>query len=283
MARGITVLFLWGLVACSSVDMVPTYSELEYDFQIKSSYPITNNHRNIHLYLDASGLVPPKGMETIEGLKLNWTDAEAQSQIAIYIRFSDSFLIERQAGQRRELTYNHNGRGELQYVPIQRGFVRTHYNIEVVDKITDSLINDFQGADNFSIEAMQADTLKARRALLKSEFHKKKLVARKALLEKLLDQLDSHYLVDVMVTFGQKEFSLVSELKEEAAFASAFSQLKKNKKNAALKALSIYNDALKKYPSGESEKIDQIRQWLDEGITAASAIANHQYEDRYNR
>ena len=277
----ITALMTVLLTACGTVSLTPEFDEIQYDYQSQSVYPITQAHQKIFISLDATDLELPDEPHRISSLLLDWSTVSDDAQFILFIRFSESFLIERISGVRTEVEFDEGGRGRAFEIPIQRGFVRTHFTIELVDVLSDTLVNQFQGAGNYPIEANLVKGVDENRALLQLAFQEEVGVARYQLMTEIWTNIKKHYLNDLRVTFGQQNFKLVSELDEEPAFLIAFDLLLENNKQSALKALAIYNDAIKQYPSGESEKTDQIRSWLDQGISASSAIANHEFEDRY--
>lgn len=269
------------LMGCSGTSLKPHFDEVQYDFQQKSIYTISSKHKNIYISLDAPDLQLPAQPHRIKTLLLDWVKREKDAQFILFIRFSNSFLIERISGVRTEVEFDEKGRGRTYEIPIQRAYVRTHYTIELVDVLNDVLVSQYQGAGNYPIEAKLVKEKAANRKLLRGAFQDELGVARYQLMTDIWDNIKKVYLRDIQVTFGQQNFKLVSELNEEPAFLTAYDLLLENNKTAAQKALAIYNDAIKQYVAGESDRSDQIRTWLDQGITAASAIVNHEFDDRY--
>jgi len=276
----VIALSLLGLSGCTKNPYKPIFDEIQYDFQTPSVYEMSNRHKRIHVALDAPDLTLPETSHRMPSLLLEWTEKPADAQFVLYIRFSDSFLIERISGIRTDVEFDEDGRGRAFDTPIQRGFIRTHYTIELVDVPEDKLVNQFQGASNYAIEAPLVKTIQENKRLLRLAFQDELGVARYQVLTEIWKKVKTEYLSDLQVTFGKQTYQLVSELEQEPDFLAAFDLLSENNKAAAKKALKVYNDAMKRY-SPENSDTDPIRKWLDQGITAASAIANSEHEDRY--
>lgn len=282
-ARYLVILFtLLLLSACSGVDLKPEMGSVRYDFQQRASYEMSKQHKTIKVKLDVEDLELPDEAIRIPELLLDWVEPDQASDITIYVRFSESYLVERLPGVRTEVTYDERKKGTVKDVPIQRAYVRTVYVVEVVDIINDVLIDQYQGAGNYDFEADFGVTKQQDKQLMTTAFNEEVGVARYQLLTDIWRRIKHQYLNNLLVTFGKVEYPVVISLKSEPAFSEAYDELLNNNKKSAEKALKIYSDALKRYQGDDLDEAQQsIKAWLDQGVTVASSILNHQFEDRY--
>ncbi len=119
--------------------------------------------------MDADDVKLPESTFTDESFNFKWTPASSASQIAVYIHLSNSFLIERENTIVTSVIYDADGKGGYVRKGVQRGYIRTHYTIEVIDKIKDTLINQVAFAGNFPIEADLTNDLIENKKILKSQ------------------------------------------------------------------------------------------------------------------
>ena len=300
MARAlIAVLLSVGLLGCATHGVNAEYGDIEYDYVINSAYPLTEKHKNIYLDIDGDDLILPSfskdkadlenpSIESLEmdalkleNLKLNWVNKKSQAQIILHLRISNSFLIERPAGIRTSVVFNEAGKGHLEDVPILRGFIRTHYQIELVDVLNDHLIDHFQGAENFPIENIDLFNHQANISAMQIQFDQQARQARKILLRKLWKNIQDYYLAMVKVSFGKERFTLVKSQESEPRYLQAFNLLKRNNRNSANQALRIYNQGIKDYQDLEDDFNKEMKNLFDYGITVSSRISHHTHQDRY--
>ncbi len=268
------------LYACASVP-TPEYKDIKYDYVVGSIYPLTQAHKNIYFKIDASDLTLPEDTLSIPTLKLKKVLKKRQAQVVVFIHVANSFLIFRPAGMRKEVVFDAQQKGVLKDVAIQRAHIRTHYNIEVVDVLADTLIDQFSGAKNYPIEAIDLFNKDKNRQALKSVFLAESVVARYEVINSIWQGLEHLYLKDVQVSFAQETHYLVKSLNTEPKLALAFESLNENNKRSAKQALNIYNVLLKKYKKLEGDYNKTVSLYINHGITVSTSIVNHQYQDRY--
>ena len=281
MLKRVITLFLCNIIiGCSSLP-TPEFSEVIYDYQVKPPYALTSAYKKINISLDTDDVKLPEPTFKDESFNFKWTPASSASQIAVYIHLSNSFLIERENTIVTSVIYDSDGKGGYVRKGVQRGYIRTHYTIEVVDKIKDTLINQVALAGNFPIEADLTNDLIENKKILKSQFYALQKKAREQLLNDIWRDLKTHHLSLVQTTFGQVTDKVVSKLSIEPKFNQAYLLLKTNRKRNAIKALDIYNSGMALYKDKDDDLSIMIRNHLDHGITVSSKIANHEYPDRY--
>ncbi len=268
------------LFSCASLP-TPEYKDIKYDYVVGSVYPLTEAHKNIYFEIDAPDVTPPEDTLLIPTLKLKKVLKKRQAQVVVFIHVANSFLILRPAGMRKEVVFNTQQKGALKDVAIQRAHIRTHYNIEVVDVLADTLIDQFSGAKNYPIEALDFFNKEKNRQALKEVFLAESVVARFEVINSIWQGLESIYLKDVQVSFVQEKHLLVKSLETEPKLALAFESLNENNKRSAKKALNIYNALLKKYKKLEGDYNKKVSRYIDQGITVSTSIVNHKYQDRY--
>jgi len=276
---GLCVGFL--LVSACSQLPTPSYDEIQYDYMIASPYELTPAHKNIYFDIDAPDLRLPEETLTLNTLNLNMVLNKQQAQVVVYIHVANSFLISRPAGLRKEVVFNEQKKGTLKDVAIQRAHIRTHYNIEVVDVLADTLIDHFNGAGNYPIEALDVFDKQLNRQALKEAFLAESIVARYEVINTIWKRIKIDYLKNIQVIFAQEKYRLVSELESEPKLALAFDRLNENNKQSAAKALQIYNGLIKEYKILEDDYSKAVTSYLDRGITVSTSIVNHQHQDRY--
>ena len=297
MARAlIAVLLSVSLLGCANHGVNAEYGDIEYDYVVSSAYPLTEKHKSIYLDIDGDDLVLPQSSSEIvsqrksnleipsleiENLKLNWVNKKSQAQVILHLRISNSFLIERPAGIRTSVVFNAKGKGHLEDVPILRGFIRTHYQVELVDVLNDLLIDHFQGAENFPIESIDLFNHQANISAMQIQFDQQARQARKMLMAKLWKNIQDYYLAMVKVSFGKEKFTLVKSQANEPKFLQAYNLLKRNNRNSANQALRIYNQGIKDYQDLEDDFNKEMKNLFDYGITVSSRISNHTHQDRY--
>ncbi len=272
------LLFLNGCAQPSQVK----YSEFSYDYIIPSPYKLTKKHQNIYFDVGAQDLFLPEESLYLETLKLDMVDVKNNAQVLVHIQISDSFLIERPVGVRKEAIFDKSGKGRLQEIAILRGHIRTHYHIEVVDVLNDNLIDHFSGAENYPIEALDQFNKAKNIEALKATFMAETIVARYEVISGIWQRMKKKYLMNVRVIFAKDNFKLVSEFKPEPRLALAYDYLYENNKKSAAKALQVYNSLNKKYKDQEDELSLRVMSFLDKGISVSTRIVNHEYEDRYS-
>lgn len=266
------------LVGCSGPNIVR--ETVTYDYLIAPSYPLTEKHKTIAVIIDDSTLQHPEPALRYEKLKLNYV-AKKQADIMVFLHFLPSFLVQRSPITQKVAEYDENGKGTLVYRVTNRGYVRTPYSVEVVDSLNDKLIFQTQGAGNFPINASPKPELENTESALTTEFYNKRSSAREALLEDLWQKLKGRLLQDIQMNFAKMEFRLVKDHELEGDFARAYLLLEQNDKDAAKRALSIYNNLLKRYQSKEGELNQAIAGYANDGITAATQIVNDPHPQRY--
>ncbi|EAT11989.1 hypothetical protein HF888_11430 [Bermanella marisrubri] len=274
------IVLVFTVTACSSLD--PKYGQVRYDYAIASEYELSPQHRFVAMMLEyPNGNQQWWPKQKLESLALKWTQSPKQADVVLYVRLSSPHLVERPAGWRKTVTYNDAGVGEVNRESVQRGYIRTHYVVELVDKRLDTLIQSYRLAHNFAIEAPFDSDKQQRTQLLRQAFNTNKPEALKDFMNNLNAHLESRYLKPVCYTFAHKDYRLVQTLEQEASFSQAFEVLKGNSKAAAKQALDIYNRAIKPYQEQEGEDAKRIRVWLDDGIGAATDIMDTPHKDRY--
>lgn len=275
-----TLLLVFLMVGCSCLP-TPEYADITFDYQVKPPYEMGKSYKRLNVNLDVTDVSLPEKTFKDESFKFDWTPSAKNAHIAVYIRLSNSFLIDRENANKSELVYDKKGKGSFIITPIQRGYIRTHYTIEVIDEIKKTLIHQVSLAGNYSIEAELTNDSVNNKKILKDAFYKHRKAARKQLLKDIWHDLKTRDLALIQTTFGQEKDKVVSHLQGENKFELAYKYLKTNKKRNALKALNLYNQGLVKYKDKDDKLSNFIRRHLDHGISVSSRIANHQYPDRY--
>ncbi len=267
-------------VACSHVP-TPQFDEIRYDYIIASPYELKAAHKNIYFDIDAPDLRLPEETLSLATLPLNMVLNKQQAQVVVYIHVANSFLIMRPSGLRKEVVFDEQQKGFLKDVVIQRAHIRTHYNIEVVDVLADTLIDQFNGAGNYPIEALDIFDKQLNQQALKEAFLAESIVARYEVINTIWTHIKKDYLNNIQVIFAQEKYRLVSELESEPKIEVAFEILNENNKQSAAKALQIYNGLIKKYKKMGDEYSAAVTQYIDKGITVSTSIVNHEHKDRY--
>jgi len=268
------------LFGCSSLP-IPEYGQVVYDYQIKPEYEMNESYKYINVSIDAKDVNLPEKMFKDESFKFSWSSSDKRSQLAVYINLSNSFLIDRENIIKSEVFYDVNGKGGFIRTPIQRGFIRTRYTIEVIDRKKDILINSVNLAGNFSIEAELTNSSEQNKRILKMAYHKNLKQARKNLITDIWSDLKKYHLSLIQTTFGKSEYIVLSKLPIEAKFEQAYVLLKSNRKRNALKALNLYNKGVAFYKDKQDDLSLMILKHLDQGVTVSTSIVNNQYPDRY--
>ena len=272
------------LAGCSFFAPKPKFSQVVYDYQVPAPYALTDKHKKISVKINEGQSFPEEAL-SFEKLKLAWTPNIKNAQIRVYVNYSQPFLIERPDGVRKDVVYDKKGKGEIKYMAIQRAFIRTRYNIEIIDGVNDSLIRDYQFSHHYPIEAPQFRNTDQAASALKNVFFGSKSQAEKALIADVWEKLKVAYLKDVVVSFAQQEFNVVSEYEPEPKFTKAYDLLKLNNKLGAQKSLNIYNQLNKHYSKRLKEDDSKFNQnmlvYISQGISASAAILNHDYAPRY--
>ncbi len=282
MVKTLSILIALSLsIGCANKPVEPEYGEIIYDYLVPSPYPLTQEHKNIFVKIDGDNLVAPAQSLDMETLKLKWVNGQSQAQVVLYLRISNSFLIERPAAYRKEVIREGRDKGELKYVSLLRGFIRTHYQIELVDTINDQLIEHFQGAHHYPIEAIDLFDHSLNVRTLKEEFDEQEVLARKELMKNLWLNIQNQYLQSVQVSFGKEKFELVKSHQDEPRFLRAFNLLNRNTRSNASQALNIYNRSIKDYKNLDDDISKALAGYIDYGITVSSRISNHAHQDRY--
>lgn len=273
------VFILIFLAGCSGSNLIR--ETIEYDYILPAPYPLTPQHKQIHVSIDDKTIKRPEPALKYETLKLSYSALPISAQVIVYVHIQPSFLVQREPISRQIVEYDANDKGTVVYVVTNRGYIRTPFSIELVDVINDKLIYQTQGAGNFSIDASpKPDHNQTTNELLQS-FHDNRGQARQELLDKIWQRLKGPYLKDIQVSLAKMQFRLVSEHEDEPDFKKAFLLLKKNDKYAAKQALAIYNAALKRYQKKEDEESKRMLGYINDGITAAAQIANDPNPQRY--
>ncbi len=268
------------LFGCSTLPK-PEYNQVFYNYKVKPSYEMDTSYKYLNVSLDARDVSLPEKTFKDESIKFTWSGSDKRSQLAVYINLSNSYLIDRKNTSKIDRVFDKRGGVELIRTPIQRGFIRTRYTIEVVDRIRDTLINSVNLAGNFPIEAELTNSASSNRDILKAAYYKNLKQARETLVAKIWDDLKKYHLSDIQTTFGQLDYRVVSKLSTEPEFEKAYLLLKSNRKRNAIKALTIYNKAVARYKGKEDDLSKMILKHLDHGITVSTSIANNEYTDRY--
>lgn len=269
------------LSACSADLPKPHFDLIYYDYQIASSYPLTKKHQYIAIALDAKDIVLPEFPLKDASLPLKITEDINKAQVLVHVNVSDSFLIQRPNAIRSEVIFPKNAKGYVESYEVLRGFIRTHYSIEIIDVLNNTLIYDRQGAINHDIETRNLNDKKNNIEALQLLFFEETPVARYSLISEVLSQLDKHDFNVLRVQFKQDEFKVVKSLKGEGNFQKAFELLEGNNKHEAQQALDVYNNMLKFYQNKDDALSKAILQWLDPGLKACTTIVNHPHQDRY--
>lgn len=282
MAKILIVFFILALISgCANKLVEPEYGQIIYDYLVPSPYPLSNDHKNIFVKLDGENLIAPSGPLNMETLKLKRVNQQARAQVVLYLRVSNSFLIERPAAYRKETILEGRDKGDLKYVSLLRGFIRTHYQIELVDVINDRLVDHFQGAHHYPIETTDLFDHSLNVKTLKEQFDEQEPVAREQLMKTLWLNIQNQYLQSVQVSFGKEKFELVKSHEAEPRFLQAFNLLKRNTRTNASQALNIYNRSIKDYKKLDDDTSKALASYIDHGITVSSRISNHAHQDRY--
>jgi hypothetical protein len=276
----LTLIFIFiFLTGCSGPNLIR--ETVEYDYLLPAPYPLTPQHKQIHVSIDDKTIKRPEPALKYETLKLSYSAIPASAQLIVYVHIQPSFLVQREPISRQVVVYDANDKGTVVYVVTNRGYIRTPFSIELVDVLNDKLIYQTQGAGNFSIDASpKPDHNQTTNELLQA-FHDNRVQARQELLNTIWQRLKGPYLKEIQVSLAKMQFRLVSEHEDEPDFKKAFLLLKKNDKNAAKKALAIYNAALKRYQKKEDEESKRMLDYINDGITAAAQIANDPNPQRY--
>lgn len=277
--------FLWMffysvLSACSNLP-VPEYSDVIYDYQVKPPYALNNKYKFINVSVDNNDVKLPGKTFEHESIKFAWTPASRAAQIVVYIHLSNSFLIDKGNTLKTSVEYNEKDRGYLIQTPVQQGNIRTHYTIEVVDRIKDTLIRQVSLTGNYGFDAELTNDTELNKKILKKSFHDNRAVARQTLMNEIWEGLKTHHLRDVQTSFGQIQDKIVSDLPVEPIFNKAFTLLSSNRKHNAAKALNIYNQGMALYKDKDDDLSLMIKNHLDHGITVSTKIANNPHRDRY--
>lgn len=272
------------LSACSWFAPKPSFETINFDYQVPAPYGLTEEYRSLSVIINDNQPLPEKKLD-FERLKLRWEKNIEKAQIQVYLNYSKPFLVERRDAVRKEVVYDEKDRGEVRYIPIQRAFIRTHYNIEIVDAVKDSLIRHIKFAHNYPIEVEKFKDKKKSSDALKAAYLENKPEAEKDLKKDLWEKLKLSYLQDVTVTFAHDEFKIVKEYEPEPQLEKAYEWLVKNNKIGAQKALNIYNQLNKKYSDklkdDNSKFNEEMLGYISKGITASTSIINHDYAERY--
>jgi hypothetical protein len=274
------LLFYGFFAGCSSLP-TPKYSTVIYDYQIKPPYEMNSSYKKLNVSLDVADVKLPEKSLKDESLKFAWAPVPDKAQLAVYIHLSNSFLIDRKNTIKDEVVYAENGRGSFIRTPIQRGFIRTRYTIEVIDRIKDTLIEQVNSAGQYPIEAELTNSKQDNKKILTAAYHKNLTGARNKLVADIWSDLKKRHLSQVQTTFGKFEGKVVSGLLVEPKFKQAYLLLSSNRKRDAVKALNIYNLGVAAYKDKEDDLSLMILKYLNHGITVSSSIANHEYPDRY--
>jgi hypothetical protein len=282
MIKKLTLLLLsYGFFAgCSSLP-TPEYATVIYDYQIKPPYEMNSSYKHLNVSLDAADVTAPEKTLADESLKFGWSSLAAKAQIAVYIHLSNSFLIDRENTIKAEVVYAENGQGSFIRTPIQRGFIRTRYTIEVIDRVKDTLIEHVNSAGQYPIEAELTNSKQDNKKILTAAYHKNLSGARNKLVADIWSDLKKRHLSQLQTTFGKIEGKVVSGLSVEPKFKQAYLLLNSNRKRDAVKALNIYNLGMAAYKDKEDDLSLMILKYLNHCITVSSSIANHEYPDRY--
>ncbi len=282
MAKILIGVFVVALISgCANKIVEPEYGQITYDYLVPSPYPLSIEHKNIFVKLDGENLIAPAQPLNMETLKLKWVNQQSQAQVVLYLRISNSFLIERPANYRKEIIVEGRDKGRLKYVSLLRGFIRTHYQIELVDVINDQLIEHFQGAHHYPIETIDLFDHQLNVSALKGQFDEDEVKARNELMQNLWLNIQNQYLQSVQVSFGKEKFELVKSHQDEPRFLRAFNLLNRNTRSNASQALNIYNRSIKDYKNLEDDISKALASYIDYGITVSSRISNHAHQDRY--
>ncbi|MFT6327001.1 MAG: hypothetical protein ACJA0E_001196 [Bermanella sp.] len=268
------------LFGCSSLP-IPEYGQVIYDYQVKPEYEMNESYKYFHISIDARDVSLPEKKFNDESIKFAWSSSNTNSQLVVYINLSNSFLIDRENAIKDELIYDMNGKKGFIRTPIQRGFIRTRYTIELIDRTKDKLINSVNLAGNFSIEAELTNSADKNRKILKAAYYENIKEARKKLVSDIWSDLKKYHLSSIQTTFRKIEYSIVSKLAVEPKFEQAYLLLMTNRKRNAVKALNIYNKGVALYKDKQDDLSLMILKHLDDGITASTSIANNEYPDRY--
>ncbi len=279
---GLSYLLCLSLVGCSNNLPQPVFDDINYDYIISSPYKLTLQHQNIYFDIDAADLRLPEETLSIPSLQLEMVNEKSQAQVVVYIHVANSFLISRPSGTRKEVIFNEQEKGKLKGVAIQRAHIRTHYNIEVVDVLADSLIDQFSGAGNYPIEVLDYFQPKKNITAMKEVFLAESIVARYEVINTIWRRIKKDYLNNIQVVFAQEKYNLMSDFETEPNVTVAFDLLSENNKQSAVKALHIYNALIKKYRPLEDEHSKAMAGYLDKGISVSTSIANHEHQDRYS-
>lgn len=269
------------LAACSGPHVVKT--SLDYDYYLPAKYALTPQHQRIHVSIDDKTLQRPEPSLQYESLKLGYSLIPAQAQMQVYVHMQPSFLVQRSPVTRQVIEYDEHNKGKVGYVVTNRGFIRTPYSLELVDTLEDVLVFQTQGNGNFPIDAPPLPKKVQTQQALLEVFYEKRPRARQVLLDEIWQKLKGRYLQDIQVTFARMQFKLVSEHENEPVFKQAFALLKKNDQAAAKQALAIYNQAYKQYEKNEDDASKRILSYLNDGITAATQIANDPNPQRFKK
>lgn len=280
MVKIVGILLFVFLGGCSGPNIIK--DTVTYDYLIAPSYPLTEQHKTISVIIDDPSLKQPESTLRYEKLKLKYV-AKRQADIQVFLHFLPSFLVQRSPITQRVAEFNENGKGNLVYRVTNRGYVRTPYSIEVVDSLNEKLIFQTQGTGNFPISASPKPDLENTESALKAEFYNKRGMAREALLEDLWQQLKGRLLKDIQVSFAKMDFYLVKDHELDGDFAHAYSLLEKNDKDAAKRALVMYNNLIKRYQSKEGKLHQAMAGYANDGITAATQIVNDPHLQRYSK
>lgn len=269
------------LSACSADLPKPNYDVVYYDYKIDSSYPLSKAHKYLAIALDANDIVLPEFPLKDATLPLKITENLKKAQVLVQVNVSDSFLIERPSAVRSEVVFPKDAKGYVESYDVLRGYIRTHYSVEIIDMLNNSLVFDRQGASNHSIETRDQHDKQKNIQALQALFFEETPVARYDLISHVLKQLEAEDFNVLRVHFKQDEFNIVQSVEGEDNFETAYDLLQENNKHYAQQALAVYNKMLKFYDNKDDALSQAMVSWLQPGLTACTAIVNHPHQDRY--
>ncbi|WP_283787421.1 hypothetical protein QNI23_012145 [Bermanella sp. WJH001] len=281
MVKLIFIFIILFLTGCSGSNLIR--ETIEYDYILPAPYPLTPQHKQIHVSIDDKTIKRPEPALKYETLKLSYSAIPISAQLIVYVHIQPSFLVQREPISRQIVQYDANDKGSVVYVVTNRGYIRTPFSLELVDVLNDKLIYQTQGAGNFSIDARPKPNHSQTTNELLQAFRENREQARQTLLNEIWERLKGPYLKDIQVSLAKMQFRLVSEHEDEPDFKKAFLLLKKNDKYAAKQALVIYNAAFKRYEKKEDEESKRILGYINDGLTAAAQIANDPHPQRYQK
>lgn len=259
------------------------HGKIEYDYLMPSTYELTKKHKTIHVAIDDQSLKAPEHKLKYEALKLLYTGDQSKASMVVFVHLLPSYLVQRTPTTQQVVDYEESSIGQVVYVVMNRGYIRTPYSVELVDKVNDKLVFHTRGAENYTITAPPKPEQEASASELLKAFHANTQLARQAALGNIWEDLKGRYLNEITVSMGQMTFSLVSYHENEPVFSKAFELIKQNDQILAKRALALYNQAYKKYQGNEDEESKKILSYIDSGISAATKIVNDPHPQRYSR